>query len=104
MKISNLEYVESVDTTAVVGGYSDRGGYGGGGGYRFDFSKRFDVYINEYANVYKNLYANSYVSGNSAIAEADAEAYGPDSNAEGFSYTYTDPYASAAGATSISQS
>lgn len=97
MKISNLEYVESVDTSAVVGGY-------GGGGYRFDFSKRFDVYINEYANVYKNLYANSYVRGNSALAEADAEAYGPDSNAEGFSYTYTDPYASAAGATSISQS
>ena len=101
MKISNLEYVESVETSVVVG--SGYGGYGGGG-YNFDFSKRLDIYINEYAKVYKDLYANSFVKGNSAIGEADAKAFGPDSNAEGFSFSYTDPYASAAGATSISQS
>lgn len=98
MKISNLEHVESVDTSLVVGGYGYRGGT------RFDFSK--SLYIDIYENVYVNKYLDSYsrVYGNSAVAEADARAEGYDSNAEGFSFTYTDPYSSVAGATSISQS
>jgi hypothetical protein len=93
MKIANLDYVEVLATNEIVGG--TRG---------YDWSKRLNIDIYERVDVRKNLDTYSRVYGNSAIAEADAEAYGPDSNAEGFSFTYTDPYSSRAGATSISQS
>jgi hypothetical protein len=95
MKIANLEHVESISTSDVMGGY---------GGYNFDRRKNLQINIYERVDVRKNLDTRSFVKGNSAIAEGDAEAYGPDSNAEAFSYTYTDPYSSAASATSISQS
>lgn len=97
MKIANLEHVESVSTSDVLGGT----GYGG---YDFSRNKRLNINIYERVDVKKNLNTYSRVYGNSAVAEGDAEAYGPDSNAEAFSYTYTDPYSSAASATSISQS
>lgn len=102
MKISNLDYAEAIGTETVVGGNSYRPNYGGG--YNYSFSKNF--YANIYENAYVNKYLNSqsYVYGNSALAEADAKAFGNNSNAEGFSFTYSDPYSSAAGATSISQS
>jgi hypothetical protein len=97
MKIANLEHVESISTSDVLGGYRS-------GGYNFDRSKRLNIDIKERVDVKKYLDTRSYVIGNSAVAEADAEALGYDSNAEGFSFTYTTPYSSAASATSISQS
>ncbi|KPQ37245.1 MAG: Paired box protein 7 [Phormidesmis priestleyi Ana] len=100
MKIANLEHVESVSTSDVLGGF---GSYSPSR-YDFNRSKRLDINIYERVNTYKNLNTYSFVYGNSALAEGDAEAYGLDSNAQSFSYTYTDPFSSAASATSISQS
>jgi hypothetical protein len=97
MKIANLDYVEVLASNEIVGGTGRRGN-------NFDFSKRLNIKI--YEDVYAKKYLDTYsrVYGNSAVAEADAEAYGRDSNAEGFSFTYTDSNSSKAGATSISQS
>lgn len=97
MKITNLEHVKSVSVSSVSGGT-------GGGGYNFNRSKNLNINIYERVNVKKYLNTASYVVGNSAVSEADAEAYGHNSNAQGFSYTLTTPYSSAASATSFSQS
>lgn len=102
MKITNLDHISSA-SVSVSGGYGN-GGYGGYGGYNFSRKKKLDIVIREKVDVQKYLDTYSYVKGNSALAEGDAEAYGPDSNAESFSYTITTPYSSAASATSVSQS
>ncbi|MEO1400969.1 MAG: hypothetical protein AAFV72_06885 [Cyanobacteria bacterium J06635_1] len=96
MHISDLNYVEALNTSEVVGG-SYRG-------VKFDFKKDLDVDIDidvrdkKYFDIYARVY------GNSAVAEADAKAFGYDSSAEGFTFTYTDDYTSIAGSTSISVS
>lgn len=99
MKIQNLEHVKVVSTSEIVGGYGYRSG-----GYNFNRNKRLNIEIKERVDIQKYLNTISFVHGNSALAEADAEAYGHDSNAEGFSYTVTTPFSSAASATSVSQS
>jgi hypothetical protein len=103
MNISDLNHLEVVsEDNKVVGGYCcydpDE--------LNFDTDIDKSVNINIYERVYvdKDLYTYSRVYGNSALAEADASAEGYNSNAEAFSFTYTDPYFSSAGATSISQS
>jgi hypothetical protein len=97
MKIANLEHVESFSASGVVGGFGSRS-------YNFDRNSRLSIDLNERVDIKKRLDTISVVKGNSAIGEGTAEAYGPDSNAEAFSFTYTDPNSSAANATSISQS
>ncbi|MEQ8468519.1 hypothetical protein [Coleofasciculus sp. E1-EBD-02] len=103
MNISDLNHLEVVsEDNKVVGGYCcyDPDELN----FDTDIDKSVNINIYERVDVYKRLYTSSTVYGNSALAEADASAEGYDSNAEAFSFTYTDPYFSSAGATSISQS
>ena len=95
MKISDLNYVETIETSEILGGR---------GSYDFNRKKNLKIDIKENVKIRKDLFTDSVVYGNSALAEADSEAYGANSNAEAFSFTFTDDYASAASATSVSQS
>ncbi|MEQ9000170.1 MAG: hypothetical protein RID53_27125 [Coleofasciculus sp. B1-GNL1-01] len=97
MNISDLNHLEVVNEDNKVVGRGSLNQY-------TDIYKDVDIDFYEDVDVYKNLYTYSSVRGNSAFAEGDASASGPHTNAEAFSFTYTDPYFSSAGATSLSQS
>lgn len=91
MLISDLNYLEVVNQeTEVVGGRT------------FGFNKNTNINVNESINLRKNIYARVDVQGNTAFAEADAQAYGNNSVAQGITVTYTDPYSSIAGSQSSS--
>jgi hypothetical protein len=91
MIISDLNVLEAVESTSVIGGFdsSDTSGY-------FKFSE--DVYVKKYFDIYTKI------KGNSAFADADAYAYGENSNAQGITYTTTYPDYSQASSTSMSVS
>ena len=89
MIISDLNYLEVVQSQNIVGGIADIDNY-----------TNLEFY--EVVDVYKEFDVKADVKGVSAFAEADAVAYGKDAHAEALSFTYTsDGYASAS-ATSIS--
>ncbi|MEQ9000169.1 MAG: hypothetical protein RID53_27120 [Coleofasciculus sp. B1-GNL1-01] len=96
MNISDLNHLEVVNEDNKV--------VGRGSLNQYTYINK-DVYIDFYEDVYVSKYLNTYssVRGNSAFAEGDASASGSHTNAEAFSFSYTDPYFSSAGATSLSQ-
>ena len=89
MIISDLNYLEVVQSQNIVGAIADIYAY-------------TNLNFYEFVDVYKEFDVKANVDGVSAFAEADAVAYGKDAHAEALSFTYTsDGYASAS-ATSIS--
>ena len=80
MIISDLNYLEAVDGTGVVGGDFD-----------FDISKDIEVNVDIFENVAIDKDVNSvvYVKGNLATAESSANAFGNNTLTETFSLTYT---------------
>jgi hypothetical protein len=95
MIISDLSYMEAVEAN-VVGGWS----YGGD----FDVEKDVDINIDIYEDldIEKDVDVNVEITGNLATAEASATAYGNNTVAEAFGFTYTDDYSSVANAFSVS--
>lgn len=94
MFITDLNYLEAVDTNVSGGSYRPKSS--------FDFDKK--IYINEYINKYvnKNVYAFAYVFGNTADAEAVADAYGDNSLSETLTVTKATPYSSSSYSGSLS--
>ncbi|OKH52425.1 hypothetical protein NIES2101_14440 [Calothrix sp. HK-06] len=84
MIISDLNALEVVDSTEVVGG--------------FKFNEYSNIYLNEYINVNKNFKSYVNVKGNAATAEATA--YGKDTASQTF--TETTEYSSSSGSISFS--
>ncbi len=82
MIISDLNHIEAVEASSVVGG-----------SYYYPYSSK---YINVSVYDYKNIDARANIKGNTAVA--DAVAYGKDTTAQAF--TYTDDYSSKATAIS----
>ncbi|MDJ0696524.1 hypothetical protein [Mastigocoleus sp. MO_188.B34] len=87
MNISDLNHLEVVEESNVVGG---------------SFFPYYTTYDNEYVNVdvnfdFKNKF-ESYVNlqDNSASAKALADAYGKETKADSWTYTLTNDYASSA--------
>ena len=81
MIISDLNYLETTEGNAVIGGDFD-----------FDISKDIDVYVDIHENldIKKDVYSNVYLEGNLATAESSANAFGNNTLTETFSLTYTD--------------
>jgi hypothetical protein len=87
MIISDLNYLEATEGSAVVGGSFYSPG--------FNFNKNVNAYVNtntnfnsntnvnDYFNKYANIYVNSNVTGNSSTFAFDNEAQGYDTNTQG---------------------
>ncbi len=92
MIISDLSYLDNVAEEQVVGGFS------------FSANKNVDISIgvNETINIDKNVTSVVSISGNLATAESGATAFGNNTIAEAFGFTYTDAGSSAANAFSVS--
>ncbi|MEM9925666.1 MAG: hypothetical protein AAF915_18275 [Cyanobacteria bacterium P01_D01_bin.50] len=104
MNILDLNHIEAVEGTEVIGGGKFKKGKGG---VDFDVKTRKDVDIifTEFVDVFKTFDILSKVEGTSALAEGDAEAIGKNSSAEVFTFTKTiDGVGSQASSTSISNS
>lgn len=87
MFITDLNYLEVVDANvAGASGYGHRP--------TFDFSKRIDIYERIYKDVYKDVYSVAFVFGNTADAEAVADAYGDNSLSETLTVTKATGYSS----------
>ncbi len=86
MFIADLNYLEAVDANVAGGSYRP--------GSNFYFDKK--IYIDEYIrkDVYKDVYAKAYVFGNTADAEAVADAYGDNSLSETLTVTKATGYSS----------
>ena len=98
MNISDLNHLEAVrEDNNVVGGY-----------YYDDYSftsytnKDYYVDIDTYVVQYTYLDSVGYAYNNTATAEGEAVALGDNTNAQAYSFTYTDDYISQAGGTSSS--
>ena len=93
MIISDLNYLEAVEGTGVVGGDFD-----------FDISKDIEVNIDIFENVVIDKEVNSvvYVEGNLATAESSANAFGANTLTETFSLTYTNGHESHSNSLAIS--
>ena len=93
MIISDLNYLETTEGNAVVGGDFD-----------FDISKDIEVDVDIYENVDIDKDVNSvvYVEGNLATAESSANAFGGNTLTETFSLTYTDGHQSHSNSLAIS--
>ncbi|MGB3755480.1 MAG: hypothetical protein WBA07_03800 [Rivularia sp. (in: cyanobacteria)] len=81
MIISDLNYLETTEGNAVIGGDFD-----------FDISKDIEVNIDifETVDIDKDVSSVVYVEGNLATAESSANAFGNNTLTETFSLTYTD--------------
>lgn len=92
MIISDLSYLENVAEEQVVGGFS------------FTAFKNVDINVDvdETINIDKDVTADVDISGNLATAESGATAFGNNTLAESFAFTYTDSGSSAANAFSVS--
>lgn len=88
MIISDLNHLEAVEGTGVVGG----------GGVYFDnyFKKYDDINIKEKVDIDKKFDIYARVYGNSALSQSTADAYGYDTSAQTFTATQTDSYKSEA--------
>lgn len=92
MNIFDLNHIEAVEGTEVVGG-----------GYKsVYFDKNVNIKFDEKIDIKKNIKSKVDVKGNFAFAEADADAYGKDTVAEAITYTVTDDYYSGAISNSVS--
>ncbi|BAY07964.1 hypothetical protein [Calothrix sp. NIES-2098] len=100
MIISDLSYMEAIEAT-VVGGF----GWGEpsyGGDFEVEKDVNIDVNIDEDLNIDKDVTVTVDITGNLATAEASATAYGNNTIAEAFGFTYTDDNSSVANAFSVS--
>ncbi len=86
MNIFDLNHIETVEGTEIVGGH-DKGGKGGRG---FDFFKYID--INEYVEIYvdKYFFSEANIKDNAADAEAIAEGAGANTLSETLTYSFAD--------------
>lgn len=102
MNIFDLNHLEAVEGTDVVGGRY----YGGyrSNTFRTYIDKDVDIDIDENVDIDKDVNSKVKLKGNLALAEGDAQAKGFNTLAESFTFTYTDPYNSAASSTSVSAS
>ncbi|MBE9213165.1 hypothetical protein IQ247_10855 [Plectonema cf. radiosum LEGE 06105] len=86
MNIFDLNHIEAVEGTEVLGGgyyYSQPD---------FKFEKKVDTDVKNRLDVFKDVYSKAVVKGNLADAEAFADAYGDDSFSETLTVTYADSY------------
>ncbi|MEQ9551531.1 MAG: hypothetical protein RIM23_18230 [Coleofasciculus sp. G3-WIS-01] len=99
MNISDLNHLEVVSNNQEV-----VGGYYGYGDYSFISDTNKDFNIDIYTDVDQYTYLSSYgfAYNNTATAEGEAVAFGDNTNAQAYSFTYTDDWTSQAGATSSS--
>ncbi|MEQ9551530.1 MAG: hypothetical protein RIM23_18225 [Coleofasciculus sp. G3-WIS-01] len=100
MNISDLNHLEVVsENNEVVGGF-----YGYYDDYSFTSYTNKDYYVDIYTDVDQYTYLSSYgfAYNNTATAEGEAVAFGNNTNAQAYSFTYTDDWTSQAGATSSS--
>jgi hypothetical protein len=91
MIISDLSYLENVEEQVV-------------GGFSFSAFKNVDINVDvdETIDITKNVKSTVNISGNLATAESGATAFGNNTLAESFAFTYTDDGSSAANAFSVS--
>ena len=92
MIISDLSYLENVAEEQVVGGFS----------FTADKNVNIDVDIDETIDITKNVVSTVSITGNLATAESGATAFGNNTLAESFAFTYTDDGSSASNAFSVS--
>jgi len=76
MIISDLNYLESAESSAIVGGI-----YLGSG----KFNKSTSLYVKEVVDIYKDVDVKVDIKGN--VATAEAEAYGWDTMTQTFTFT-----------------
>ena len=91
MIINDLTFMESV-AEEVVGGFS----------FTAEKDVDIDVNVDEDIDINKDVDVTVDISGNLATAEAGATAFGENTLAEAFAFTYTDDFTSAANAFSVS--
>lgn len=84
MKIFDLNHLETVEGTDVIGG-----GRYKGGSYGVRINKNVRIKFDEDFNVDKNINSDADISDNVAIIEGDAEAYGKSTLTEVFGFTTT---------------
>jgi len=89
MIISDLNHLEAVEGTGVVGGIANR-------------KAKTVLKFYEEVDIYKNIDVKAKVKGRTAFGEADAEAYGKDAVAQFFTTSYVDDYGASGSATSLS--
>ncbi|MBD2605825.1 hypothetical protein H6G81_15190 [Scytonema hofmannii FACHB-248] len=89
MIISDLNYLEATEGSAVVGGI-----YLGSGKY----NKSTTLYVKEYLSIKKDIDVKADIDGNVATAEAEAQGY----NTVTQTFAFTTPYSSSS--TSIAAS
>ena len=92
MIISDLSYLENVAEEQVVGGFS----------FTANKDVDIDVVVTETIDIKKDVDAVVDISGNLATAESGATAFGNNTLAESFAFTYTDDGSSASNAFSVS--
>ena len=90
MIINDLTFMESV-AEEVVGGFS----------FTAEKDVDIDVLVTETIDIDKDVDVDVDISGNLATAEAGATAFGENTLAEAFGFTYTDDGTSAANAFSV---
>ncbi|MBF2015549.1 MAG: hypothetical protein IGS23_10190 [Rivularia sp. T60_A2020_040] len=87
MNIFDLNHIEAVEGTEVVGGH----------GYSkpdFEFTKVVNTDVTNRLDAFKTVFSKAVVKGNLADAEAFADASGEDSFSETLTVTYADDYTS----------
>jgi hypothetical protein len=72
MIISDLNHLETVEGTAIVGG----------GGFIINNFKDEVIKVDELVKIDKDLFVNVDIKGNFADAQADAQAFGEDTDAQ----------------------
>jgi hypothetical protein len=91
MIISDLNYLEVTEGSAVVGGFN----------LGYDVSK---IYFKEEFYIDKKVDSKTYVKGHLATSESDAQAYGSGTLTQTFNNTVTTPYSSSSNGVAISAS
>ncbi|PSN19600.1 hypothetical protein C7271_06465 [filamentous cyanobacterium CCP5] len=92
MIISDLSYLENIAEEEVVGA----------GSFSAFKNVAITVDIFESIQVQKDVQSNVTISGNLATAESGADAFGNNTLAESFAFTYTDEGSSSSNAFSLS--
>ncbi len=96
MKIFDLNHIEAVEGTEVLGGRGRRRGR------RFDFSKKIDIDEDIKIDIDKDVDVDVDVDDNLADAEAVAQTSGKNGLSETLTFSYADRFGTEAASKSVS--